>query len=123
MNPFHLSFAVPDLRVAARFYEDVIGCTPGRDAGDWLDMVLFGHQLTLHQATPQHPARPIDHFGVVLAIPQWRALIERLEGSGIAFVVPPRISDVGTPDERGKFLLHDPAGNLLEFKYHAAENQ
>lgn len=122
LNPFHLSFAVPDLRVAAKFYEDVLGCTRGRDAGTWLDMLLFGHQLTLHQATSQHPARPIDHFGVVLAEPEWHALIERLEGSGIEFAMPPLVSDAGMPEERGKLLLHDPAGNLLEFKYHAGAN-
>ncbi len=83
--------------------------------------MLFGHQLTLHQATPQHPARPIDHFGVVLNKSQWYALIERLEGSDIDFVMSPQVSGGGTPDERGKFLLHAPAGNLLEFKYHAAD--
>ncbi len=117
LNPFHLSFAVPDLRVAAKFYEDVLGCTRGHDDGAWLDMMLFGHQLTLHQATSHHPARPIDHFGVLLTEPQWRALGERLQGSDSAFEMPPRDWDAGTPSERGKFLLHDPAGNLLEFKY------
>ena len=120
LNPFHLSFAVPDLRAAARFYEDVLGCARGRDAGQWLDVMLFGHQLTLHQATTQHPARPIDHFGVLLSESQWHAFIGQLHGAGVDFVMPPQVSDAGTRNERGKLLLHDPAGNLLEFKYQAA---
>ena len=119
MNPFHLSFAVPDLRVAAKFYEDVLGCTRGHNDGAWMDMMLFGHQLTLHQATTLHPARPIDHFGVLLTEPEWRALSERLQGTDIGFAMSPRVSDVGMPSERGKFLLHDSAGDLLEFKYPA----
>ena len=54
---FHLSLAVPDLRVAARFYLDVLGCALVRDGGRWLDLSLHGHQLTLHQATSQQ--RPV----------------------------------------------------------------
>ncbi|MEJ7745676.1 MAG: VOC family protein [Luteimonas sp.] len=122
LNPFHLSFAVPDLRTAVQFYVDVLGCKVGRDAGSWLDVLLFGHQLTLHQASEQHPARAIDHFGVLLTEPQWQALIERLQCSGVDFAMPPRVSDVGMPDERGKLLLRDPTGNLIEFKYHANAN-
>ena len=116
---FHLSFAVPDLRTAAKFYQDVLGCTLVRDEGAWLDLSMHGHQLTLRQATARQPTRPLDHFGLVMASSQWQVLAQRIEDADVAFAVPPHVVDAGSPHERGKFLLRDPAGNLLEFKYHA----
>jgi hypothetical protein len=110
---------VPDLRLAARFYVDVLGCDLVRDEGAWLDLSMHGHQLTLHQADVRQPARPLDHFGLVMTLSQWQELARRIEVSGVVFDVPPRVVDAGSPHERGKFLLQDPAGNLLEFKYHA----
>ena len=113
---FHLSFAVPDLPLAARFYVDVLGCSLVRDEGAWVDLSMHGHQLTLHQASVRQPARPLDHFGLVMATPQWDALARRIGDAGIAFEMPPHVVDRTSPHERGKFLVRDPAGNLLEFK-------
>ena len=48
--------------------------------------------------------------------PGWRQLARRIEEAGVGFVSPPRVLEPGSPHERGKFLLQDPAGNLLEFK-------
>jgi hypothetical protein len=113
---FHLSFAVPDLRVAARFYCDVLGCAVVRDEGIWLDVSLYGHQLTLHQASTTQPARPLDHFGLVMDTSQWQSLAMRIERAGVAFDIAPHVVDADSPRARGKFLVRDPAGNLLEFK-------
>lgn len=118
---FHLSFAVPDLVVAARFYRDVLGCEVVRDEGAWLDLSMHGHQLTLHQADARRPARPLDHFGLVMEVAQWKALATRIECAGVAFEVAPHLVDAGSPHARGKFLLRDPAGNLLEFKGRAMD--
>ncbi len=49
IKPFHLSFAVPDLKQAVDFYVNVLGSEMGRDMGAWVDIIFFGHQLTLHQ--------------------------------------------------------------------------
>jgi hypothetical protein len=116
---FHLSFQVPDLRLAARFYRDVLGCTVVRDEGAWLDVSLYGHQLTLHQASAMQPARPLDHFGLVMGAAQWEALAQQVERAGATFEVAPHVVDPDSPHARGKFLLRDPAGNLLEFKSRA----
>lgn len=51
LTPFHFSFAVPDPDAAKPFYVDVIGCSPGRDHGTWVDVLFFGHQLTIHAGT------------------------------------------------------------------------
>jgi hypothetical protein len=81
---------------------------------------MHGHQLTLHQASERQPARALDHFGLVMAAPQWRELSRRIEECDVEFVMAPHVVDRGAPHERGKFLLRDPAGNLLEFKYQAS---
>lgn len=119
LMPFHLSFVVADLQAARHFYCDVLGCTLGRDTGAWIDVLLFGHQLTVHQANEQQKPQALDHFGVVLDKSDWQALAQRLDGHGITYVLPPRVLAAGSQDENGKLLLNDTAGNLLEFKYYA----
>lgn len=120
LTPFHLSFVVPDLQAARRFYRDVLDCALGRDTGAWVDVLLFGHQLTIHQADAQRKAQALDHFGVVLDKADWQVLAQRLQDLGVTCVMPPRVEAVDSADEGGKLLLNDPAGNLLEFKYYAA---
>ena len=49
ITPFHLAIPVSDLPTAKRFYEEVLGCTPGRFSEEWADYSFFGHQLVLHE--------------------------------------------------------------------------
>ena len=85
---FHLAFLVSDLEEAADFYCGVIGGRRGRDAPNWIDIDLHGHQLSLHKGdnlTPiqgysevdGHPV-PMPHFGVVLDFATWEQLVERI---------------------------------------------
>ena len=116
-RPFHLSFSVPDLAATKRFYSAVLGCQLGRDAGAWVDVNFFGHQLTLHEERAGLPAVAIDHFGPFLRRERWEEIVRRLRAADIAFEVEPFVRDAGGPDEVGKFIVRDPAGNRLEFKY------
>lgn len=117
---FHLSLAVPDLMAARAFYADTLGCAIGRDQGSWIDVHFFGHQLTLHQASEDHAAVAVDHFGPVLGKAQWQALLARVCDAGHELAGAPIVRDEGQDTESGKFLVHDPAGNLLEVKYYVA---
>jgi len=69
--PFHLSFVVPDLKLAEEFYTEFLNCKKGRDTGHWIDIIFYGHQLTLHQATQEMPAKALDHFGVIMSKQEW----------------------------------------------------
>ena len=116
---FHLSFPVLDLATAKAFYCDVLGASIGRDNDQWADILLFGHQLTLHQRpgevlTPEQ--RGVRHFGAVLPWQDWEALGTKLQLQGVDFVRAPTVSGAGTPREQGKLLLCDPSGNLIEIK-------
>lgn len=126
LRPFHLAIPVDDLAAARTFYGGLLGCPEGRSADEWVDFDLFGHQLVAHrspQAVRQRATNPVDgeavpvpHFGVVLAMDEWRALAERLTNAGVEFVIAPTVRFAGTAGEQATMFLLDPAGNALEFK-------
>jgi extradiol dioxygenase family protein len=124
--PFHLAFPVDDLAAARRFYGGLLGCPEGRSAARWVDFDLHGHQIVAHLAPDAAKARatnpvdgedvPVPHFGLVLAMDEWKTLAARLEQAGTAFVIPPTVRFEGQPGEQATMFLRDPAGNALEFK-------
>lgn len=126
LTPFHLAVRVDDLASSRAFYGGVLGCTEGRSADTWVDFDLYGHQLVCHvgptQEAPPHrnPVDghdvPVPHFGVVLEMEAWEALVERLEAARVSFVVEPHVRFRGQPGEQATVFLLDPSGNALEFK-------
>jgi uncharacterized protein len=59
---------------------------------------------------------PVPHFGVVLAVPDFHRLAERLVAAQVAFVIEPYLRFAGQPGEQWTMFFTDPAGNALEFK-------
>jgi uncharacterized protein len=116
---FHLSIPVQDLMSAKRFYVEVLGATVGRETQDWLDILVWGHQITL-QLRPEE-VLPLDkqgkrHFGVVLPWAEWEREVERIERLGAGILEERTIMLAGTDDEHGKLYLHDSSGNVIELK-------
>ncbi len=125
MPPFHLAFPVDDLDAARHFYVGLLGARIGRSAARWIDFDFFGHQVTAHlvehivggSTNPvDGDAVPVRHFGVILPMPDWEALAERLREAGTDFVIEPRIRFRGEVGEQATMFLRDPSGNALEFK-------
>ena len=124
--PFHLAFPVGDLAAARRFYGGLLGCPEGRSADHWVDFDLHGHQIVAHLAPEAVRARaanrvdgddvPVPHFGIVLPMPEWKQLAERLTEAGVQFVIAPTVRFEGQPGEQATMFFLDPAGNALEFK-------
>ncbi|MCG8915378.1 VOC family protein [Actinokineospora sp. PR83] len=130
---FHLAIPVDDLDAARRFYGELIGCPRGREADTWVDWDLGGHQLVTHlapggrgdvavNAVDGHGV-PVPHFGLVLDVPDFHALAERLRAAGTEFVIEPHVRFPGQPGEQWTMFLRDPAGNALEFKAFADRDQ
>ncbi len=122
---FHLAFNVTDLDDARRFYGGVLGCAEGRSAPTWVDFDFFGHQISLHLGAPCQTERtgrvgdtlvPMPHFGVVLELPQWQALAERLRAANTAFVLEPQLRYPQEPGEQWTMFFCDPCGNPIEIK-------
>ncbi len=122
---FHFAFHVRDLAEARHFYGGILGCTEGRSADSWVDFDFFGHQLSLHRGDPLATANtghvgdamvPMPHFGIVLEVPEWRALADRLEAAGTNFVMKPQLRFEGQPGEQWTMFFRDPSGNPIEAK-------
>jgi extradiol dioxygenase family protein len=110
----------------------VLGLEQGRSAETWVDWNLTGHQLVTHLAPervrPIHnPVDghdvPVPHFGLILGVPGFQALAERLTGAGVEFVIEPHVRFEGETGEQWTMFLLDPAGNALEFKAFADDSQ
>ena len=122
---FHLAIHVHDLQAARRFYGDVLGCLEGRSTDTWVDFDFFGHQLSLHLGAPFATTRtgrvgdvlvPMPHFGLVLALPDWQALAQRLQEAQVEFVMEPQIRFAGQSGEQWTMFFLDPSGNPIEVK-------
>ncbi|UVK96683.1 VOC family protein [Pseudomonas sp. B21-048] len=122
---FHLAYHVRDLDESRHFYCTLLGCKEGRSTETWVDIDFFGHQLSLHLGEPftvtntgrvgEHWV-PMPHLGVILAMPDWQALADRLVEAGLAFVMAPSIRFAGQPGEQATMFFLDPAGNPIEVK-------
>jgi hypothetical protein len=122
---FHFAFHVTDLDEARRFYGGVLGCTEGRSTDTWVDFDFFSHQISLHLGEPFKTSRtgrvgdhlvPMPHFGLVMLLPAWQALAERLKAAGVDFVLPPQLRFAGQPGEQWTMFFCDPFGNPIEVK-------
>jgi extradiol dioxygenase family protein len=122
--PFHLAFPVRDVASTRAFYHGLLGCPVGRAAERWIDFDFFGHQLSAHVAGEDLLATnevdgddvPVRHFGCVLSMERWHALVTRLETAGVRFLIAPKVRFRGEVGEQATFFLRDPSGNCLEFK-------
>jgi extradiol dioxygenase family protein len=130
---FHLAVPVDDLAAARRFYGEVLGLRQGRSSDTWVDWDLRGHQFVTHLAPARADRRhsnavdghdvPVPHFGLILAVPEFHKLADRLRAAGTDFVIEPYVRFEGQPGEQWTMFLHDPAGNALEFKAFADDTQ
>ena len=128
---FHLAVPVDDLAAARDFYGGVLGCAEGRSADRWVDWDFHGHQLVTHLAPGGDVAHnpvdghevPVPHFGLLLSVPDFHSLAERIRDAGIEFVIEPYLRFAGLAGEQWTMFLLDPAGNAMEFKAFADDAQ
>ena len=133
LTPFHLAIPVNDLKACQRFYENVLGCIPGRSSKEWADYNFFGHQLVLHEDKTHKGLKhfnevdgktvPISHFGVVLDWEVFQTFSQKLMDLNIEFQIAPYLRFEGLPGEQLTMFFYDPSGNALEFKSFKHINQ
>jgi hypothetical protein len=116
---FHLAFPVRNLQEAKKFYVETLGARVGRQKTAWIDIMLYGAQITLHEKPEQvlsDEKNGVRHFGATLPWTRWQAVADSLRARAVSFRMPPTISHHGTPDEQAKLMISDPSGNLIELK-------
>jgi extradiol dioxygenase family protein len=122
---FHFAFNITDLDQARAFYGNVLGCKEGRSTDTWVDFDFFGHQISLHLGQPFSTAAtgrvgdkmvPMPHFGLIMALPEWQAMADRLTAAGTDFVLKPQGRFLGEPGEQWTMFFLDPFGNPIEIK-------
>lgn len=116
---FHLSLPAIDLAETEQFYCTLLGAVRGRRTAEWIDLIVFGHQVTFHQRPEQvvpAAAQGVQHFGAILPWPVWEAACARLKASGRRLELVPTVFAAGTESEHGKVVVRDPSGHMLELK-------
>jgi uncharacterized protein len=122
---FHLAFPVRDLAEARRFYGGLLGCPEGRSSPQWVDFDFHGHQIVAHLCAAgavsgtnevDGESVPVRHFGVILEMPEWESITDRLRAAGVEFIIEPQIRFKGQPGEQATCFFLDPSGNALELK-------
>lgn len=130
---FHLAIPVDDLAAARAFYGGVLGLAEGRSAEAWVDWNFYGHQVVTHVVPGGRGGEnnnpvdghsvPVPHFGLILDVPEFHVLADRLRAGGTEFVIEPYLRFAGEPGEQWTMFFRDPAGNALEFKAFRDESQ
>ena len=110
---FHLSLPVTDLSACEHFYKEVFGARVQPLRAGVSNIHVFDAQLTLHERTASAfsgDARAEMHFGQVVSAASWRAIHDRLVEVGVPLIRCTQPSEGG----RGKLVVQDPSGNLVE---------
>jgi len=122
---FHYAFKVRDIESTRQFYENILGCKPGRSTDKWIDFEFFGHQISAHVRQVSEPDYnsvvdgdnvPVPHFGCILDESQFDTVAERLIKHKVQFIIEPRTRFEGEVGEQKTLFIKDPSGNALEFK-------
>ena len=119
--------SLPCLSVTAtkKFYVDSIGASLGRTANTWLDINLFGHQLTFIKADKfnfhipnyvfEGQILPSFHFGVIVNEDVWNKIYNKLSKTNLEVVNQSTFLRDKT-GEHSSFFVKDPNDYMLEFK-------
>jgi len=120
-----MSLPCLSVKETKNFYINNIGATYGRNTQNWIDINLFGHQITFIKAkkfnfnNPNYifegKILPSFHFGVIVDYDAWKKVYAKLQGYDLDLV----IESTYLKDQLGEhvsFFVKDPNGYMLEFK-------
>ncbi|MCX6127207.1 MAG: hypothetical protein NTV34_20990, partial [Proteobacteria bacterium] len=108
MTPeFHLSIGVRSIESSVDFFVRVMtGRVLHRDPSGYVNVDLFGSQITLKQNDSIIPDVPDLHFGINLGLAEFDSLTANILQSGYdGIVMKPKVVDANTPMERKKMYL------------------
>lgn len=115
---FHLSIGVRSIEDSIDFFTRVLNAKVlHRDPSGYVNIDLYGSQITLKRNADIDPRLPDLHFGVNLSLTDFDQLSERALQVGREFIhMAPEVWEAGTTMERKKMYLKCPTGYLIELK-------
>ena len=130
-KPFHISLPCLDIELTKDFYIDKIGADLGRVSNNWLDINLFGNQMTFTKSgrfdfnyqsySFEGKILPSFHFGIILDITTWGKVYARVNSASIE--VFDEITFLkNKKGEHISFFVKDPNGYMVEFKSFSEES-
>nr|WP_299071871.1 VOC family protein [uncultured Allomuricauda sp.] len=129
---FHLALPCKEIEETRNFYVDIIGASIGRNTEKWLDVNLFGNQLTFTQAGEftfdfknyklDDYVLPSFHFGVIVPVDIWGKLYARLFQMDLEVTTEATFMQ-SKKGEHLSFFVQDPNRYMLEFKSFKNEDE
>ncbi|MGB5498135.1 MAG: VOC family protein [Maribacter sp.] len=122
---FHLSLPCRSISETKDFYINIIGAKLGRHSSLWVDVDLFGNQITFNKSGVfdfsyksykfEDTVLPSFHFGTIIGYEKWNALFDKLQASGLEPIKKITFlkNKIG---EHVSFFITDPNGFTVEFK-------
>src|SRR5262245_11729551 len=119
----HVAVPCRNLEEAARWYSEVLGAKPARILKDRVTFSFGGVlQLVCHlerRAIVENPRAYPRHFGLTfLHSEDFSRMKDHVAKLGLRFLVRPMIRFPNSPHEHQTFMLVEPSGNVVEFKYY-----
>jgi len=124
-KPFHMSLPCSDIGKTKNFYVNVIGAGLGRNSSKWMDIDLFGNQITFAGSGDfefsfksykfEETVVPSFHFGAIVDRTIWDQLYNRLKGSHYELTAEATFLRSQT-GKHTSFFVKDPNGHRVELK-------
>ena len=119
------SFTTMEIEKTKVFYINILGATLGRQRDNWIDINLFGNQITFIKSGSYDflyknykldgNILPSFHFGVILSNSDWKKLYHKLK-TVTAFYLDETKYLINKKGEHNSFFVTDPNGFIVEFK-------
>ena len=125
MNHFHLSLPCHDTKLTKDYYLNVLGASTGRQQDHWIDIDLYGSQITFNQSGKfnlsykyyrfERSVLPSFHFGLILKNEVWNRLYQKLLNHK-SLVISETTYLKNKIGEHQSFFVRDPNDYYVEFK-------
>jgi extradiol dioxygenase family protein len=122
---FHLALPCTNVENIRSFYVDVLGAKKGRSADKWIDIDLYGTQLTFTDTGDfnfnyknykfSNQVLPSFHFGVIVDMDTWRILYAKILKKNLDATIEYTFLE-NRVGEHLSFFIIDPDGYTVEFK-------
>lgn len=130
---FHISLPCKNIEKTIEFYKENLNLEIGRKTNKWVDVNLFGNQITFvltENYDFKFPMYSLDetkipsfHFGVIfLEIDDWNKIYSNINNWSSEAVTKKTFFEDKT-GEHYSFFVKDPNGYILEFKTFADHDE